>query len=186
MKKRGFILDLSRMFPRNKIAQVWIETVMYVLIALVIIGLVISFVEPKISEMQDRAILEQSLAMLTEIDNTLIALSQGGVGNVRKIELGIRKGSLTVDSTNDKIFFEMESKHIYTEPGVDVTIGKVVTHTKEIGRTHFVNMTLKYNNYNLTYNGEEINRNILESSNPYNVFISNKGGDPINIDFRID
>ena len=45
----------------NKRGQVWVETVIYTLIALVMIGLVLSFVQPKIMELQDKATLQQSI-----------------------------------------------------------------------------------------------------------------------------
>jgi uncharacterized protein (UPF0333 family) len=46
MKKRaGF-------FAKNKRGQIWVETVVYTLIALVMIGLVLAFAKPKIEELQ--------------------------------------------------------------------------------------------------------------------------------------
>ena len=37
--------------------QVWVETVTYTLIAIVMIGLVLSFAKPKIEELQDKTII---------------------------------------------------------------------------------------------------------------------------------
>ena len=48
--------------------QVWVETVTYTLIALVLIGLVLSFTKPKIEELQDRTLIEQSIQVLKELD----------------------------------------------------------------------------------------------------------------------
>ena len=42
-------------------AQIWIETVIYTLIAFVILGAVLGFAKPKIEELQDKSIIEQSL-----------------------------------------------------------------------------------------------------------------------------
>ena len=58
----------------KKRGQVWIETVTYTLVAFVLIGLVLSFVKPKIEELQDQAIIEQSTSMIKEIDSILHSL----------------------------------------------------------------------------------------------------------------
>ena len=88
----------------NKRAQVWIETVTYTLIAFVMIGLVLSFAKPKIEELQDKTIIEQSIKILKEIDSTILEVSEEGIGNKRKIEMNVRKGTFYINSTNDKLF----------------------------------------------------------------------------------
>ena len=55
MKKRGLVSKRS-----DKKAQVWIETVIYTLIALALIGTVLAFVKPKIQEIQDKIVKIQS------------------------------------------------------------------------------------------------------------------------------
>ena len=57
----------NKFLPKSKRSQVWVETVIYTLIALTVIGLFISFAKPKIEEIQDKAIVEQSVAMLEDI-----------------------------------------------------------------------------------------------------------------------
>ena len=54
--------------------QVWIETVIYTLIAFVMIGLVLSYARPKIQEIQDQALIKQSTDMLKQIDSTLLSM----------------------------------------------------------------------------------------------------------------
>ena len=48
------------MKKREKRAQVWVETVIYTLIGLVIMGLLIGVTTPKIKEMNDKIILGQT------------------------------------------------------------------------------------------------------------------------------
>jgi len=172
--------------PENRKGQVWIETVIYTLIALVMIGLVLSFVQPKIAELQDKSTLQQSISMLNEIDNTILSLSQSSPGNTRKLEISMRAGSLTIDGTNDKIIFYMEKSHYQlSEPDTEVSYGDIVVYTHPINELNNINMTLNYSQYNLTYQKGDINKLITKASTPYNLFISNNNGAKINLDFDL-
>lgn len=113
MKKKG---DIKRnTFSKNYRGQVWIETVIYLLIAFVMMGLVLSYVKPKIEDLRDKAIIEQSLDVINEIDNTISTI--GSTGNKRLIEIGVKKGVFNIDSENDMITFELETKYQYSEFG---------------------------------------------------------------------
>ena len=87
----------------NKKGQIWVETVVYTLIAFTLIGLVLTFAKPKIEEIQDKGLIEQSIKVLDDID--LIIKTLGGSGNQRLIMLGISKGTLNIDGKNDRLFF---------------------------------------------------------------------------------
>ena len=99
----------------NKRGQVWIETVIYTLIAFSLIAAVLAFVKPKIEEIQDNAIIEQSLGLMKDIDSTIREIIQGGSGNKRKLEIAIKKGSLGIDGENDRLVFEIDSRKLYSE-----------------------------------------------------------------------
>ena len=58
---------------RNKKGQVWIETVLYTLIGISLIGLVLAFVTPKINEAKDRAVVEQTINSLSTFDEKMNA-----------------------------------------------------------------------------------------------------------------
>ena len=83
-------------------AQVWIETVIYTLIAFAILGAVLAFAKPKIEELQDKSIIEQSIKMLENIDG-IIGEIRTVQGNQRQMELELKKGTLTIDSSNNNI-----------------------------------------------------------------------------------
>lgn len=169
-----------KIISSNKKGQVWIETAMYILIATVIIGLVISFVGPKISEMQDKAILENSATMLRDLDNIISSIVQEGAGNVRKIELPLKKGSLVINSSSDEIVFEMEGRYAYSEPEKPITQGSLLIYTRQTGNLNIVNMTSSYPNYNLTFNGLDQIKSLTQSPNPYTIYITNQGSPNIN------
>lgn len=172
----------------RKRGQVWVETVVYTLIALVLIGLVLTFIRPKITELQDKVILQQSISMLNNLDNVLTDLSTGGPGNKRKIEITIKSGSLTIDGVNDRLIFSMDSGYQFSEPGKSVTYGNIVAYDKVVNDLNEINMTLDYSSkYNITYQGKKISKTLTQSSTPYTLFISNtgSGGSSPNMDFDI-
>ncbi len=159
---------------KKKRGQIWIETVIYTLIAFVMIGLVLAYAKPKIEELQDKAIIEQSIGMIKDIDSTILTI--GAPGNQRLIELGIKKGILKIDGANDFIIFEIESKHTYSEPGTDIVDGNLIIHTEKRGKFNVVNLTRDYSEeYDIKYQGEDKLKLISKSSIAYEILISNKG-----------
>lgn len=174
---------------KNKKGQIWVETVIYTLIAIVTITAVLAIAQPRIEEMQDKALIEQSAGVLSKIDNTLISLAQEGVGNKRVLELGVKDGTFKIDGENNQIIFEMDSSYMYSEPGANIFNGKLLIHTRKKGDEFFVNMTQSYLNYNITFDGKDELRIINKASTPYQLFISNKGKDASNkiiLDFDIE
>lgn len=139
----------------SKRGQVWVETVIYTLIALVIIGLVLSYVQPKIMELQDKATLQQSVSMLNNINNILLSLADNGAGNTRSLQISLTSGTLTIDGTNDLIIFSMDNSHYqFSEPGQPVSYGNILVNTQAQNNLNIVNMTMSYNKiYNITYSG---------------------------------
>ena len=173
----------------NQRGQIWVETVIYTLIALVMIGIVLSVVKPRIEEGQDKAIIEQSMNLIRDIDSIILDIKRAP-GNQRIVELGVKKGILRIDGVEDKIIFEIESRYEYSEPGeeiIDYTTG-IIINTKKMGEFNNVILTKDYHeDYDLTYEGENKIKSITKSSTPYKLSISNKGEkeDKIIIDMRV-
>jgi hypothetical protein len=172
----------------EKKAQVWIETVVYTLVALAIIGLFLTFAKPKIEEIQDKAIVEQSVTMLEDINSVILTIVQGGVGNQRIIEIGIKKGDLKIDSINNQIVFQMDGRYAYTEPGANgqdgspVNVGNVIASTKKIGSLNEVTLISNYSNlYNITYQGGKDIKVLNKAPVAYKLMITNRG----NIDISV-
>ncbi len=156
--------------------QIWVETVIYTLITLTIIGAVLAFILPRVEEIRDKSIIDQSISVMEDIDSTLLSVVQGGVGNKRIIDLTIRKGSLTINGTGNQILFEMESSYAYGEIDRNISIGNIITRTEQTGSAFNVILTQNYN-YNLTYDNEEAGKAVTQSSVPYKLQIENKGKD---------
>jgi len=173
----GNRINKNAFFPRNRRGQIWVETVIYTLIAFSLMGLVLAFAIPKIEESRDRGVIEQSIGVLQDIDSLIRNL--GGPGNQRILELGISKGSLTIDSVNDKIFFELDSRDQYSQAGENISIGKVIVQTRGEGKIKMVTLTLDYGaeNYNINYQDREEVKTLSKAPVPYTLSISDRGAD---------
>jgi len=161
---------------KKKSGQVWIETVIYTLIAFVMIGLVLSYAQPKIQQMQDQSILQQSTGMLKQIDSTIATM--GTTGNQRVIEIGIKAGMLKLDCVDEKIIFQLDTKTQYSEPGKIINDGDVKILTEKRSGYNTVTLTVDYgDNYNLQFEGRNEIKTISKSSTAYRLSISNDGSD---------
>jgi len=151
---------------KNKKAQVWIETVVYTLIMLSIIGIVIGVAKPAIQEKQDRLLIEQSIDSLNIIDSKIEEILIYGVGNTREIsELGIKKGKLTINSPEDKIEFEIDSKYAYSQPNTLVKRGKIDILTEKKANSYNVKLSISYKeeNINITVNNKDELKTLSQS-----------------------
>jgi hypothetical protein len=161
----------------SKSGQVWVETVTYTLIALIMIGLVLSYVKPKIEQIQDKAIIDQSADVLKNVDNIILSIKDIP-GNQRLIDIGIKKGEFIIDGIDNKISFQMDSTDEYSEPGENLSDGKMIVYTEKKGKINTVTLTFYYNGkYNITYMGEHEIKEITQSPTSYKILISNKGKD---------
>jgi hypothetical protein len=161
---------------KKKSGQVWIETVIYTLIAFVMIGLVLSYAQPKIAEMQDQSVLQQSTTMLKQIDTTISTM--GAAGNQRVMEIVIKAGNLKLDCAEEKLIFQMDTKNKYSEPGKIIYDGEVQILTEVKSGFNTVTLTIPYGEtYNLRFEGKDDVKTVSKSSTAYKLSISNEGAD---------
>lgn len=172
---------VQRLMSRKR-SQVWVETIVYTLIALSLIGLFLTFAKPKIEEIQDKSIIEQSTDILEEINSVIISIVQGGPGNQRVLEVGIKKGILKIDPARNQISFEIEGKYTYTEPGQDgsagpyIQIGDILASTQKRGRTSTVTLLSNYSNiYDIKYKEGGESKSLARAPVPYKLIISYDG-----------
>jgi len=166
---------LNKRGKSNKKGQVWIETVIYTLIAFILIAAVLAFAKPKIEEIQDKAIIEQSIILMKDLDSTISEIVQGGSGNKRILETSIKKGEMTINAVDDEINFEIESRYVYSEPGKEIQDGNLVTKTEKMGDLNIVMINRYYDDYNITFNGKDENKIISKAATPYKISVWNKG-----------
>lgn len=156
----------------KKRGQALIEAVIYILIGLALIAIVLTFAYPKIQEIQDKALLEQSLEMMQDMADTIKDVNQGGEGSQRIIEIGIKKGTIRINSVEDSLVFELESSYMYSEPGVKYPRGDLIVLTETVGETNIVTFSLKYKDiFDITYMEEENSKTLGKGNLPYKILI---------------
>ena len=175
------------MTGKNKLGQIWVETVIYTLIGLAIIGVVLALVRPAIDEKKDQLILDQSLSVLNYIKEKVEDVRDYGPGNSRAIEIKIQKGKFNINSINDSIEFYMKSSYRYSQLNESVMIGKISSLTKKIGKEYEITLTLDYKDkINISWNSQETEKIFQPSPTPYSFVVNNKGSGNslVNIDFN--
>ncbi len=160
----------------QKRGQVWIETVLYTLIALALIGLVLGFVMPKINQTKDKLVIEQTINVLTLMDDKINRAAEA-VGSSRKIEFNIKRGELYINSTSNKIVFVLdELTKPYSSPGVDIKNGPVTIRTESEQKNNKISLSLDYSTrYNITYSGADEDKKFNPIPTAYSLMVENKG-----------
>lgn len=154
--------------------QIWIETVLYTLIGISLIGIVLAFVTPKINEQKERLLVEQTVQALDAIDQKINTVLQAP-GNVREINFAMKEGEMHVNSTEDRIIFVLPGlTKPYSEPGESIALGRIELLTEEVGGAYNVKLSINYIE-NITYNLQESNRKFDAAGIPYRFSISNEG-----------
>jgi len=157
----------------DKRGQVWVETVIYTLIGLAIIGLVMAVALPKINAKKDEIVIEQSIEALGNIDDKIYEV-QRAAGNRRVVDLEIRKGEMIVDLEEDSISWVLESSFKYSEVDIPVPLGRLTVITR-IGNPWEVELKM---NYSMDLQYEENNfgtKQLDPAPTPYNLMIENGG-----------
>ncbi len=166
-----------------KKGQVWIETVLYTLIGLALIGMVLGFAMPKITDAKDKAAIEQTIKSLDDFDgkmNTLLI-----PGNVRIYELTLKRGSLNFNLANNKVSFIIDDlRKPYSEPGVDIAAGRIIIRSEKGQKDSSVILTLNYD-LDIVYGAGDENtgeKKFNPASIPYKFSMTNIGTGKIRIE----
>ncbi|MFA4960188.1 MAG: hypothetical protein WC548_00840 [Candidatus Pacearchaeota archaeon] len=163
----------NSLFFKNKNGQVWVETVIYTLIGLSIIGMVLAFATPKINNYKTEMLVEKSIESMTNID-LKIAEVLSAQGNQRIVDLKIGKGTLFFDLDGSKIYWIVDSSFEYSEEDTPIQVGTFTVTTK---RDNEWSVTIE-KNYNFVFKFDDKNEGIKEltaASTPYKLVIENAG-----------
>jgi type II secretory pathway pseudopilin PulG len=160
---------------RFRKGQVWVETVIYTLIGLALIGLVLAILTPKIKEFRDRSVIEQTIESLNLFDSKITEVLDAP-GNKRKINFRLDRGNIIINSSDDKIIYILDESNVrYSEPGFPLSIGRINVLTEELTETYKITLSLNYV-HNLTYDSSDKNKGEFSPvSVPYQFFVENKG-----------
>lgn len=161
---------------KNSKAQVWVETVLYTLIGIILIGLVLTFAYPKINASKDRTIVEQSINSLRDLDEVISLVNLRGPGNVKTYELTLKKGELIIDGKAEKISLILTGlSSAYSEPGVSIENGRVNIMTTKKQKTYETELNLTYSQINLAFEGIDQVEKISASPAINKFLVSNEG-----------
>lgn len=165
----------------NNYGQIWIETMIYLLIGLTIMGIVLAFVLPKIDRVKDRTVLDQSLSMLESIDGYIMEVNDFGQGNLRNPKISIKKGKLIIDYNSDTIKYILEdSREKYSEPYQMIDVGDTKVLTTPVSEDRYdITLLMNYSG-KLDLNSTDTNnvKVLQESPTGYKLKIQNEGWNP--------
>ena len=187
MKNKSLLLcnNLFFMNTKTKYSQIWVETVVYTLIGLSILGMIIAVITPKINQMIDKTTLTHSLESLNSI-NEQIMDTMTSAGQQREIILNAKKGEYVINGLDDTFYFILKnSNYKYSQPGIIFPQGdiEVLTSNKTAGKYDVV-FLLNYSSFNLTFYNEDGVKQLTSSPVEYNLLIQNKGNKQLNFEIR--
>ncbi|MGK0208795.1 MAG: type II secretory pathway pseudopilin PulG [Patescibacteria group bacterium] len=168
MKKR----EIRSLVNTKKKAQVWVETVIYTLIGLSIIGLLLAVSKPQLDKQRDKALIEQAIGGLGVIDSKITEVL-GGTGNKRKLDLKIGKGEIEIDAGNDQLSWIVESSYEYSQEDVEVSLGKITILTKAAS-PYTVRLTINYP-LDIQYENTQALKTIGQSATLNTITVENVG-----------
>ncbi|MBX4196558.1 hypothetical protein KW805_03145 [Candidatus Pacearchaeota archaeon] len=164
----------------KKRGQVWVETVIYTLIGLSLMGLALGFITPKLTQMRDRSVVEQAIGSLTTIDTTVNDVLTAP-GNRRVVDFTMKRGDLFIDSQADEIRMVISGlKKPYSEPGIEIK-NRVSILSEQQQASYSVTLKLKYTTasgkpyVNITYNDADTLKKFTAASTAYKFYILSKG-----------
>lgn len=171
----------------EKRGQVWVETVVYTLIGLAIIGSILAIVTPRITNMNDKLILTQTIGSMNRLNEQLRdALS--AAGSQREIQLAVKKGEYFIDSPNDKIYYYLKNTgYLYSQPNVSIKQGDIfILTTEKQNKKYDISLMLNYSAYNITYSDKDINKTLTSAPTAYRLLILNKGSPASSVKTQLD
>ena len=170
---------------KDKQGQVWVETVIYTLIGLSVIGILLAVSTPKINDMKDRLRINEAVDILNQMD-AKISEVQSAPGNQRVYDLTINKGKVIINGTAgaDEIVWIIETNYKYSEPGKEFMVGDLNINT--VGDGYYkVSLTRGYN-VDLTVEGLDKSFEMESSTLPYQLIIkSSTVGSNIQVDISV-
>ena len=164
------------MLNKRKKGQIWIETVIYTLIGLTIIGISLSIIKPAIDEKKDKAIIEQSIELLKSMDSEIDEVIAYGSGNVRTLDFKIKSGKMLVVPAKDSVEFRLSSRKKYSQQDKQIVIARNINITTvKKGNTYEVYLNLSYDplKYDFRWNNASNDRVFSSAPTNYKIIIEN-------------
>jgi type II secretory pathway pseudopilin PulG len=158
----------------KKQGTVWISTILYTVISLAIIGSLMAVVQPRISQLKDSIVIDQTKNSLTKLNEVMISTKEGAIGMHIPSEFKLGQGNLFVSGKNDSITWVFQTASRYSEVGRRIQAGDIYELTEKAGDGYNVSLSLFYDT-NLTFNGKDDDKILQSAPLPYKIWFTNKG-----------
>lgn len=161
----------------NKKADVWVSTVLYILIGMAVIGMLLSVIRPRVAEMKDKLSIDQTVESLNKFDEIMLRTRQA-TGTRLSYDLTLSRGDLQLNAKGENITWIIrDSAYHYSQEGVSIKLGNIDILTEKKGQFWQVTLTRDYSNSNLdiTLPGENNDKVLTASKTPYRIFLENQG-----------
>ncbi len=158
---------------RNKKAQVWVETVIYTLVGLSILGLLLVSTKPKLDKMKDESLINQAIESFGIINEKVYEAAQT-TGMRVKYDLKIGKGTFVIDAEEDILYWRIPSSLKYSEENIAVELGSTMSIKTVQGDPWLVEVSMPYN-FDIQYDGKNEVKEFIEAGNMYSFTIENEG-----------
>lgn len=168
------------MKKNEKKAQVWVETVIYTLLGLVLIGIVLGVALPRINEMKDKTAINEARAAILELDDLFTEVIENVGGNSREAAIRVQNGKYEINPTEKTIIYKLEdTKYKYSQPGEVIVYGNLKEITTEKSKGIYdIQFTIgyeKYDNVYLTYESAQKIITLTPAKTPYRILVQNLG-----------
>jgi len=176
-------------FSDQKKGQIWVETAIYTLIGLTIIGIILSIAAPQIEKAKERSVISQTNDALVQFNNEVQKVEQTA-GSVKIVNFKITHGKLEIDPSNNRTVYTLEdSKLEFSEEGQRIKQGDIYLVTNKSGRSFDVILELPHEGLNITFDGKKKLKTLHASGTPYAIRIENVGdnelGQATHLDFSL-
>jgi hypothetical protein len=166
----------ARTAARANRADIWISTVIYMLIGLSVISGLLIAARPKIEEARDRLTIQSMINNFNVIHSYIKEVNEVP-GTARILEIKINKGEMRVLPKEDRIEWSIVTNFEFSEPGLLQQVGNIyliTTKQQKIVTTLFVNYTTPIN-ITTAADGEGQNLTLTQSPSIYKIKIENLG-----------
>jgi len=165
----------------NKKAQIWVETVIYILIGLGVIAVLLAVIQPRIEQMKDKSVIDSMSEGLSDLDKKINEIKLVS-GRKEIIEIGLKKGELVIDPESNSVVFVLDNSKIeYSEIDRKIEKGALTILTQKQRGNINISLSLDYPELYLTYIGAEDSKRFSASNIPYRISIENLGDKEIGI-----
>ena len=168
---------LNEKLRKSKKSQVWIETVLYTLIGLAIIGVLLAATKPKINSTKDEFVIQQTITALNEFEGKISEIKQAG-GNSRIVDFQLSRGQLTISPTSSDIVWSIkDSAFKLSEENIVVNVaGSIKGLTTKNGDNYNILLFLNYTGVNsLTVDNKKTDLVLQPAKTPYVIMVRNTG-----------